>query len=74
MAERSAAYLDAEWQKVRDCLRTVGHLTELAATFDNPADAEPIIGLAMSQLMDATFWNGRLLRDTTEIPLEGIES
>ena len=74
MAEAPPTLVDQEWTKVRDCLRTVSSLTELATTLDNPQDAEPIVGLAMSQLVDATFWLGRIMRDTADTPLDGIES
>lgn len=59
---------EEDWPAVRKRLADVAALAALAAEMDNVADAEPLVGLAMTQLMDASFWCGRLMRAEEPAP------
>jgi len=53
---------EEDWTEQRSRLAAVAALATMAAEMGDVEDADPLIRLALNQLMDIQFWTGRLLR------------
>lgn len=66
-------YLNKHWQELRAHLRATAEQAERAASLSTLEGVHTALGLAMRELMDASFALHCLERDVTCQPLAGVD-
>lgn len=66
-------YMDDRWRRLRGHLRAAAELARQSGDSSTTEDCKKFLGLAMNQLMDASFWIAHIERSNDADTLDGVD-